>query len=162
MNTRIPAGRGTPPTKELSTDNNRRRWRGGVGITLTQPSTYLEIQLNGGEITQKKQLNKSKRQSSKPCSHGRTSFNTTCPHQHNWIQEVVDGVTLSEPTGGKDPPKKDQQQSKPKDIQRAIINNSSRPVSSGSGDQEDCTTESHRFSTIEVHTINPGRQNRSI
>ena len=29
--------------------------------TLTQPRTYLEIQIHGGEITQKKKLNKSKR-----------------------------------------------------------------------------------------------------
>ena len=107
MNTRIPAGRGTPPTKELSTDNNRRRWRGGVGITLTQPRTYLEIQLNGGEITQNKQLNKSKRESSKPCTHRKSSFNITCPHLHNRIQEAVDWVTLSLLAGGKDPPKKD-------------------------------------------------------
>ena len=32
-----------------------------VEATLTQPGTYLEIQLNSGEITQNKQLNKSKR-----------------------------------------------------------------------------------------------------
>ena len=40
------------------------------------------------------------------------------------------------------------------------MNDSPRPVSSG--DQGYCTTESHRYSTIEVHTINPGSQNRSI
>ena len=33
----------------------------GVEVTLTQPRTYLKIQLNSGEITQNKQLNKSKR-----------------------------------------------------------------------------------------------------
>ena len=54
--------------------------------------------------------------------------------------------------------KKTQKQSKPKDIQRANINNS--PRSASSGDQGDHTTESHRYSTIEVHTINPGSQNR--
>ena len=32
--------------------------------TLTQPRTYLEIQIHGGEITQKKKLNKSKRKAS--------------------------------------------------------------------------------------------------
>ena len=73
--------------------------------TLTQPRTYLETQLNGGEITQNKQLNKSKRKASKPCT-DRSSFNTVCPHLHNRIQEVVDGVTLSYPAGGKDPSKK--------------------------------------------------------
>ena len=56
--------------------------------TITQPRTYLEIQLNSGEITQNKQLNKSKRKASEHCTHGRTSSNTTCPHLHNTIQEV--------------------------------------------------------------------------
>ena len=35
----------------------------GVEVTLTQPRTYLEIQLNSGEITQNKQLNKRKKKS---------------------------------------------------------------------------------------------------
>ena len=56
--------------------------------------------------------------------------------------------------------RKTQQQSKPKDIHRANINDSPRPRSAR--DQGNCTTESHRSSTIEVHTINPGSQNRSI
>ena len=30
-------------------------------VTLTHPRTYLEIQLNSGEITKNKQMNKSKR-----------------------------------------------------------------------------------------------------
>ena len=60
----------------------------GVEVTITQPKTYLEIQLNSGEITQNKQLNKSKRKASKPCTHERTSSNTTCPHLHNRKQEV--------------------------------------------------------------------------
>ena len=76
-------------------------------VTLTQPRTYLEIKLNSGEITENKQLNEIKRESSKPCTHGRTSSNTTCPHLHDRIQEVVDRVTPNEPAGGKDPPKKD-------------------------------------------------------
>ena len=50
--------------------------------------------------------------------------------------------------------RKTQQQSKPKDIDRADINHSPRSVSSG--DQGDTTTESHRYSTTEVHTIDPG------
>ena len=39
------------------------------------------------------------------------------------------------------------------------MNDSPRPVSSG--DQGDCTTESHRYSTTEIYTINPGGQNRA-
>ena len=39
-------------------------------------------------------------------------------------------------------------------MQRANINDSPRPASSG--DQGDCTSESHRSSTIEVHTITQG------
>ena len=66
----------------------------GVEVTLTQPRTYLKIQLNSEEITKNKQLNKSKRKASKPCTHGRTSFNTTCPHLHNRKQEVEDRLTL--------------------------------------------------------------------
>ena len=56
--------------------------------------------------------------------------------------------------------RKSQQQSKPKDIHRGNISDSPRSVSLR--DQGDCTTESHRSSTTEVHTINPGSQNRSI
>ena len=76
-------------------------------ITLTQPRTYLEIQLNSEEIAKNKHLNKSKRKASKPCTHGRTSYNTTCPHLHNRKQEVVDRLMLRKPALGKDPPKKD-------------------------------------------------------
>ena len=76
-------------------------------VTLTQPRTYLEIQLSSGKITQNKQLNKNKRKVSKPCTHGRTSSNTTCPHLHNRKQEVGVRLTLRIPAGGKDPPKKD-------------------------------------------------------
>ena len=62
-------------------------------------------------------------------------------------------MTLIKPAGGKDPPKKDPTTIKPKDMERANINDSPRPASSG--DQGKCTTESHRSSTIEVHTVNP-------
>ena len=79
----------------------------GAEVTLTQPRAYLEIQLNSEEITKNKELSKSKRKASKPCKHGRTSSNTTCPHLHNRKQEVVDRLTLRQPAGGKDPPKKD-------------------------------------------------------
>ena len=67
----------------------------GVEVTLTQPRTYLEIQLNSEEVTQNKQLNKDKRKASKPCTHRRTSSNTTCPHLNNRKQEVEDRLTLS-------------------------------------------------------------------
>ena len=76
-------------------------------VTLTQPRTYVEIQLNSEENTQNKQLNKSKRKASNPSTHGRTSSNTTCPHLHNRKQEVVDRLMLRKPALGKDPPKKD-------------------------------------------------------
>ena len=66
----------------------------GVEATLTQCRTYLEIQLNSGEITKNKKLNKSRRKASKPCTHGRTSYNTTCPQLHNRKQEVGDRLTL--------------------------------------------------------------------
>ena len=54
--------------------------------------------------------------------------------------------------------RKTQQQPKTKDIPIANINHSPRSVSLG--DQRDCTTESHRYSTTEVYTVNPGGQNR--
>ena len=88
MNTRIPPGRGNPPTKEPPTA--RKKVKEGVEVTLTQPRTYLEIQLNSGEITQNKQLNKSKREDSKLCTHRRINFNTNCPHLNNRTQDVVD------------------------------------------------------------------------
>lgn len=59
--------------------------------------------------------------------------------------------------------RKTRQQSKPKDIKRANINCiKSIPRASSSGDQGDCTTESHRSPTIEVHTTKSESQNRSI
>ena len=67
----------------------------GLEVTLTQSRTYLEIQINSGEITQNKQLNRSKRKSSNPCTHKRTNSNTTCPHLHNRKQEVLYTLTLS-------------------------------------------------------------------
>ena len=63
--------------------------------TLTPPKTNLELKLNGGEITQNKQLNEREREASKPSKHIRISFNTTCPHLHNRIQHMVDRVTFS-------------------------------------------------------------------
>ena len=63
--------------------------------TLTQPRTDLETQLNGGEITQNKHLNKREREASKQWTDRKTGFNTTFPHLHNKIQEVGDRMTLS-------------------------------------------------------------------
>ena len=65
-----------------------------MGVTLTQPRTYLELQINSEEITKNNQLNKSKRKASKPSTQGRTTSNTTCPHLHNRKQEVRDRLTL--------------------------------------------------------------------
>ena len=62
--------------------------------TLTQLRNYLKIQLNSEDITKNKQLNKGTRKASKPCTHGRTSSNTTCPQLHNRKQEVGDRPTL--------------------------------------------------------------------
>ena len=57
-------------------------------VTLTQPRTYLEIQLNSGEITQNKQLKKSKSKASKPCTHGRSDAtqpaNTCTTENKRW------------------------------------------------------------------------------
>ena len=55
----------------------------GVEATRTQPRTYLEIQLKGGEIPQNKQLNRSKRESSKHCTHGSSFNNLPKPAQQN-------------------------------------------------------------------------------
>ena len=79
MNTRIPAGRGNPPKKEPPIDSNKKV-KDGVEATITQPRTHLEIQLNDGEITQNKQLNKSKREASKPCTHTKESASTQPAH----------------------------------------------------------------------------------
>ena len=108
VNTSIPAGRGNPPTKEPTTDNNKRRYRRESKHT-NLPSTELVIQLNGGETTENKQLNKSQRKGSKHHTNRRTSSNTTSPHVHNRIQDVVHGVNLSQLAGEKHPPKKDPQ-----------------------------------------------------
>ena len=63
-------------------------------VTLTQPRTYLEIQLNSEEITKNKQLKKSRRKASKPGTYGRTISNTTCPHLHNRKKEEEYRLTL--------------------------------------------------------------------
>ena len=60
---------------------------------------------------------------------------------------------------GKTHQRKSQQEPKTKDIHGANINHSPRSVSLG--DQGDCTTESHRYSTKEDYTINPGGQKRA-
>ena len=123
--------------------------------TLTQPRTYLEIQLNSGEITKNKQMNKSKRKDQnlvhmeEPAP---TQPAHTCTTENKrWERDSPSDNQLVGNT---------QQQPKTKDIHRANINHSPRSVSSG--DQGDCPTESHRYSTTEVYTINPGGQNRLI
>ena len=80
----------------------------GGETTRSKPKTYLKIQINSEDITKNKQLNKSRRKASKPCTYGRTSSNKICPHLHNKKQEVGDRLTLRKTAGGKDPPKKDQ------------------------------------------------------
>ena len=87
--------------------------------------------------------------------------------QHNLptpAQQKTRGEGQADPqiTSWWEGPSKERPNNKPKtkDIHRVNINHSPRSVRSG--DQGDCTTESHRSSTIEVHSINPGSQNRSI
>ena len=53
-----------------------------------------------------------------------------------------------------------QQQPKTKDIHRASINHS--PRSASWGDHGDYTTESHRYSTTEVYTVNAGGQTEKL
>ena len=128
-------------------------------VTLSQPRTYLKIQLNSEEITKKKQLNKSKR---KP----QNLYTQKNQLQHNLptpAQQKTRSAGQTDPqitswweTPTKERPNNNQ---KPK-THRANINYSTRSVRSG--DQGDCTTESHRYSTTEVYTINPGSQKRSI
>ena len=67
MNSSIPAGRGITPTKEPPTHNNRKKLRREWKTHLLPPSQELE--LNGAEITQNKQLNKSEREASKNFIH---------------------------------------------------------------------------------------------
>ena len=83
-----------PTNKGNTNSEEQEKVKEGVEVTLTQPRTYMEIQLNSKEITKNKQLNKSKRKASKPSTHGRTSSNTTCPHLHNRRQDVGDRLTL--------------------------------------------------------------------
>ena len=60
---------------------------------------------------------------------------------------------------GRTQQRKAQQQPKTTDKHTANINHNPRSIRSG--DQGDCTTESHRYSTTEVYTKNPGGQNRA-
>ena len=84
-------------------------------------------------------------------------------HLYNSIQDVVGGVTLSPPAGGKGAPKNTPTTTKTQSNQRAHINGiKGIPRASGSGNQGDCTTESHRSPTIQGHTIKTRSQSRSI
>ena len=128
----------------------------GVEVTLTKPRTYPEIQLNSEKLTQNKQVNKSKRKGTKPSTYRRPTSDTTCPHLHNRKQEVEDRLTLDNQLVRKTHQRKSQQEPKTKNIHRANTNCSPRSERSG-----DYITESHRYSTTEVHTINPRGQNRA-
>ena len=56
-------------------------------------------------------------------------------HLYNTIQDVVNRVTLSQPKGGKDPPKKEPTTTKPNYNERAHINGiKGNTRASGSGD----------------------------
>ena len=75
---------------------------------------------------------------------------------------MVGGVILSQPARGKDPPKKDRKTTKIQYNQRAHKNGIKGIArESSSGDQGDCTTESHRSPTTEVHSTMTGSQSRS-
>ena len=127
-------------------------------VTLTQPRTYLEIQLNSEEITKNKQLNKRKRKASKPCTQkNELQHNLPTPAQQ---KTRGGGQTDPQKTSWWKRPTKESlnKNQKTKDIHRANINHSPRSVSSG--EQGDCTTESHRYSTTEIYNINPGGVNR--
>ena len=86
----------------------------GVVATITQPRTYLEIQINIEEITKNKELNTIKRKASKLCTHRTTSSNTTCPHLHNRKQEVGDRLTSDNQLVGKTHKKRPNKNQKPK------------------------------------------------
>ena len=84
------------------------------------------------------------------------SFDSTCITAYKtWWVEWPSVNQLE-----KRPPKNNPMTIKPKYIQRANINTVPRAASSG--DQGDCTTESHMSPTTEVHTTNSENQNRSI
>ena len=73
------------------------------------------------------------------------------------------GENLSQPVGGKDPPKNDPTTIKINYIQRANIHGiKGIPRISSSENLRDCTTESHRSLTTEVHATNLGSHNKSI
>ena len=77
---------------------------------------------------------------------------STTAHKTWWAEwpsvSQVEGRTLQGKT---------QQQSKPNYTQRANVNGiRDIPRASSTGDQGDCATESHRYSTIEVHTQTQG------
>ena len=65
------------------------------GITTKLGRNYLE-----------QRTDKSEREASKHLTDRRTSFNTNCAHLNNILQDEGGRVTLSQPTGKKDPPKK--------------------------------------------------------
>ena len=124
-------------------------------VILTQPRTYLEIQLN----SENKQLNKSKRKATKPCKHRRTSSNTNCPHLQNRRQEVGERLTLRKSAGGKDTAKKDP--TRTKNPRHTESQQKPQPKISKIRRSRRLYTKSHRYSTTEVYTKNSGGQKRA-
>ena len=64
----------------------------GVEAALTQPSTYLKIQLNGGEITQYKQLNMS---DSSVCTSLKTLYTQKNQLQHKLSTPALQNTRCS-------------------------------------------------------------------
>ena len=84
------------------------------------------------------------------------------PHLYNSKQDVVGGVTLSQPARGQTH-ERTNQQLKPNYKPRGHIKSTKGiPRASNSGDQGDCTAESDRSPTTEGCTRKTGSQRRSI
>ena len=150
MNIRIPAGKGNPSTREPPTYNYRRRWRKEWKIHRLKPgsiwkyNSMVEKLLKTNNWTRVREKPQNHAHMEEPAS---TDPSHTCTTQYRaWCAEWLSVNQLE----GRTNQRKTQQQSKPKDIQRANINDSPRTESSG--DHGHYTTESHRSSTIEVHT----------
>ena len=158
MNTRIPPGRGNPPTKEPPTDKKRRRWRKGKPHEVNPGPLWkykkiVKKLLRTNNWTSAREKPQNLLQTEEPAP---TQPAHTCTTENKrWGTDWPSDNQLV----GRTHQRKTQQQPKTKDIHRANINHSLRSVRSGH--QGDCTTESHRYSTTEVYTINPGGQNRS-
>ena len=159
MNTRILPGRG----KHQQRKYQQLRTEEGEGGSGSHTNSTQELSRNTTKILEKLlKTNNWTRTREKPQNLVHTEEQAPTQPAHTCTTEDKRWGTdwpSDNQLVGKTHQRKTQQEPKTKDMHRANRNCSPRSVRSGN--QGDCTTKFHRYSTIEVYTTNPGVQNRA-